>query len=38
MKLSEEQYELIDAYLTNELSAADRVAFEKDLQADNELG
>ncbi|GAB3769797.1 hypothetical protein GCM10028818_06530 [Spirosoma horti] len=37
MKLSEEQYELIDAYLTNELSAADRAAFEMDIQADNEL-
>lgn len=37
MKLSEEQYELIDAYLTNELSATDRVAFEHDMNADNEL-
>ncbi|AKD56144.1 hypothetical protein [Spirosoma radiotolerans] len=37
MNLSEQQYELIDAYLTNELSAADRVAFENDMKADAEL-
>ena len=37
MNLSEEQYDIIDAYLTNELSAADRVAFENDMKADIEL-
>ena len=37
MNLSEEQYELIEAYLTDELSAVDRVAFENDLKADAEL-
>ena len=37
MNLSEEQYELIEAYLTNELSVADRTSFERDIQADTEL-
>lgn len=37
MRLSEEQFELIEAYLKNELSAADRVSFESDIQADVEL-
>lgn len=37
MNLSEEQYELIEAYLTNELSAVDQLAFENDLKADAEL-
>ncbi|CCH54149.1 hypothetical protein BN8_03293 [Fibrisoma limi BUZ 3] len=37
MRLSEEQYELIEAYLNNELSAADRTSFENELQADSEL-
>lgn len=37
MKLSEEQYEIIEAYLTNELSAADRASFESDMQTDAEL-
>ena len=37
MNLSEEQYEVIEAYLTNELSAADRTIFENDMQADAEL-
>lgn len=37
MNLSEEQYEIIEAYLTNELSATDRASFEKDMQADAEL-
>lgn len=37
MNLSEEQYELIEAYLTNELSAIDKASFERDIQADTEL-
>ncbi|QDK78883.1 hypothetical protein EXU85_09810 [Spirosoma sp. KCTC 42546] len=37
MNLSEEQYEVIEAYLTNELSAADRALFESDMLADAEL-
>ncbi|MCX6215448.1 hypothetical protein [Spirosoma sp.] len=37
MKLSEDQYEIIEAYLTNELSAPDRASFERDLLADAEL-
>lgn len=37
MKLSEDQYEIIEAYLTDELSAADRASFENDLRADIEL-
>ncbi len=37
MKLSEDQYEIIEAYLTNELSAADRASFEDDLRDDAEL-
>lgn len=37
MKLTEEQYELIEAYLKNELSAPDRVLFEADMQADTDL-
>lgn len=34
MTLSQEQVELIEAYLTNELSAADRQAFEQDITDD----
>lgn len=37
MKLSEEQYEVIEAYLTNELSTDDRALFDADMQADAEL-
>ncbi|MFD2937112.1 hypothetical protein [Spirosoma flavum] len=37
MKLSEDQYEIIEAYLTNELSAADRGLFESDMLANAEL-
>ncbi len=37
MNLSEEQYDIIDAYLTNELSADDRASFEGDIQSDVEL-
>lgn len=37
MKLTEEQYELIEAYLKNELSASDRTLFEADMRADAEL-
>lgn len=37
MRLTEEQYELIEAYLKNELSATDRVSFESDVEADAEL-
>lgn len=37
MKLTEEQYELIEAYLANELSATDRASFEGDMKADTEL-
>jgi len=37
MRLSEEQYELIEAYLTNELSEKDKAAFESDMRADAEL-
>ncbi|RYC71011.1 tetratricopeptide repeat protein [Spirosoma sordidisoli] len=37
MKLSEEQYEIIDAYLANELSAADRAAFDDEIRADADL-
>ena len=37
MRLTEEQYELIEAYLKNELSAADRASFEIDIRADAEL-
>lgn len=37
MKLSEEQYELIEAYLRNELSATDQASFESEIQADTEL-
>lgn len=37
MNLSEEQYYLIEAYLNNELSDADRQLFDDDLQADDEL-
>jgi len=37
MKLSENQFELIDAYLANQLSAADRILFETDLVGDAEL-
>jgi hypothetical protein len=37
MKLSEEQYDIIDAYLTNELSADDRASFEGDIQSDTKL-
>lgn len=34
MKLTEEQYELIEAYLKNELSASDRTSFEADMTTD----
>ena len=37
MNLSEEQYDIIDAYLANELSASDRASFEGDIQSDAEL-
>ena len=37
MRLTEEQHELIEAYLKNELSASDRTSFESDLRADAEL-
>ena len=37
MNLSEEQYDIIEAYLTNELSADDRASFEGDIQSDAEL-
>ncbi len=37
MRLSEEQYELIEAYLTDELSEADRRSLEADMQTDAEL-
>ncbi|MVM28709.1 hypothetical protein GO755_01600 [Spirosoma sp. HMF4905] len=37
MNLSEEQYEVIEAYLTNELSVADQALFESDMLADAEL-
>lgn len=37
MNLSEGQYEVIEAYLNNELSAADRTVFENDMQIDAEL-
>lgn len=37
MKLTEEQYELIEAYLKNELSVSDRTLFETDMQSDAEL-
>ncbi|MGA0559288.1 hypothetical protein ACO2Q8_21695 [Larkinella sp. VNQ87] len=37
MKLTEDQYEVLSAYLNNELSEADRLSFETDLQADPEL-
>ena len=37
MNLSEEQYDIIEAYLTNELSANDRASFEGDIQSDAEL-
>lgn len=37
MRLTEEQYELIEAYLKNELSATDRASFETDIQTDAEL-
>lgn len=37
MNLSEEQYEVIEAYLANELSAGDRALFEGDIQSDAEL-
>lgn len=37
MKLTEEQYELLEAYLQNELSPTDQVSFEKDIEADPEL-
>lgn len=37
MKLTEEQYELIEAYLKNELSASDRAVFETDLRAEADL-
>ena len=37
MNLSENQFELIDAYLSNQLSPTDRVSFETDLAGDVEL-
>ena len=37
MKLTEEQYELIEAYFKNELSALDQTLFETDMRADPEL-
>ncbi|RAJ93096.1 hypothetical protein LX87_04608 [Larkinella arboricola] len=37
MKLSENQFELIEAYLNNELSAMDRASFENDIQTDADL-
>lgn len=37
MKLTEEQYELIEAYLKNELSAPDRNSFETDMATDADL-
>ncbi|GAB3261149.1 hypothetical protein GCM10027347_26000 [Larkinella harenae] len=37
MRLSEEQYELLEAYLRNELSAADQASFENEIRADAEL-
>ncbi|MFD1145439.1 anti-sigma factor family protein [Larkinella insperata] len=37
MKLSENQFDLIEAYLNNELSAMDRASFENDIQTDPEL-
>lgn len=37
MKLTEEQYELIEAYLANELSATDRASLEADMQVDAEF-
>ncbi|SOD79492.1 hypothetical protein [Spirosoma fluviale] len=37
MKLSEDQFDIIEAYLTNELSTTDRASFELDLQMDAEL-
>lgn len=37
MKLTEEQYELIEAYLGNELSATDRASVEADMAADAEF-
>ena len=37
MKLTEEQFELIEAYLKDELSVTDRTSFEQDIAADAEL-
>ncbi|GAB3641214.1 hypothetical protein [Spirosoma arcticum] len=37
MRLTEEQYELIEAYLKNELSASDRTSFETDMATDADL-
>ena len=37
MILTEDQYELIEAYLKNELSASDLALFEADMRADTEL-
>lgn len=37
MRLTEEQYELLEAYLTNELSASDRALFEAEVRADADL-
>jgi hypothetical protein len=37
MTLSQEQFELIEAYLTNELSATDAQAFEQEMAADTAL-
>ncbi|GAB3902388.1 hypothetical protein GCM10028803_28980 [Larkinella knui] len=37
MKLTQAQFELIEAYLNHELSETDRLSFERDLQAEDEL-
>lgn len=37
MRLTEEQYELIEAYLNDELSVPDRTSFEADIRDDAEL-
>jgi hypothetical protein len=37
MKLTEAQYEILEAYLNNELSETDRVSFEEEIRADADL-
>jgi hypothetical protein len=37
MKLTEAQYELIEAYLGDELSASDKASFEEEINTDDEL-